>query len=250
MATLDWVKIIGCTPEQSLGSLYAARPNWAGSYISHRDAQFLLRRILDSGPQVVVEIGTSTGVSTAIVCHALSLAAEAGIIDSEFQVRTYDILERFAADETRRIGDAAREMLPATLLTSIVFRDLVTAGAVREDFDPDSLDFVFIDADHRHPWPALDMLAILGSLRSGAEVVLHDINLPEHVPDDPHWGAKFLFDALEVEKLADDGDSVPNIGSVWVPADKEDLARQLRDVIHAREWEAEVPAEITASLTG
>jgi hypothetical protein len=39
------------------------------------------------------------------------------------------------------------------------------------------IDFLFIDACHQHPWPALDLLALSRFLKEGAVVALHDIQL-------------------------------------------------------------------------
>jgi predicted O-methyltransferase YrrM len=218
--------------------------------VSHFDARYLVTRTLASGTDAVVEIGTASGVSTAVLCHALSLASRAGLIDDDFEVRTYDLNGRYYADEARQTGEAAREMLPPELLSHIAFRSPVTAASVALDHGPDALDLMFVDADHRHPWPALDLLTTLDSLRHGAEVIFHDINLPVRHPEFADWGAKHLFDGLKVEKQAYDVESVPNIGSVWIPDDKEELKEQLLEIVQAHEWEAPVPSEVTAPLLG
>lgn len=218
--------------------------------VSHLDARYLLARTLASGTDNVVEIGTASGVSTAVLCHALSLASRAGLINDDFKVHTYDLNGRYYANETKQTGEAAREMLPPELQSHIVFRSPVTAAAVAKDHGPDALDLMFVDADHRHPWPALDLLTTLDSLRRGAEVIFHDINLPVRHPEFADWGAKHLFDGLTVEKQAYDVESVPNIGSVWIPDDKEELREQLLGIVQAHEWETAVSPEVTAQLLG
>lgn len=244
----DWINAIGCTPDQAADRLYGTRPTWVRGHVSHLDARYLLARTLGAGADAVVEIGTSSGVSTAVICHGLALARRAGVIGRAFEVRTYDVLERFSADDTRRIGDAAREMLPPELLGHVVFRNPATAAAIAADLEPDSVDLMFVDANHQHPWPTLDLLATLDTLRPGAEVLLHDINLPTLLPQAAHWGAKYLFDGLEVKKRLDEGDSIPNIGSIWVPDDKGGLREQLLGIVRAHEWETQVSTQVTAPL--
>lgn len=247
---VDWTKAIGCTPEEAVGRLYGARPNWVTGYVSHSDARYLHARTLDSGADMAVEIGTASGVSTAVLCHALSLASRAGLIGHGFEVRTYDLHERFYADEARRTGDALREMLPAELLSHVVFRSPVTAATIAGDLGPDAVDLMFVDANHRHPWPALDLLATLDVLRPRAEVILHDINLPTCKSDAADWGAKYVFDGLDVHKQVNEADSVPNIGSIWLPDDKEGVREQLLAIVHAHEWETSVSAAVTTPLLG
>jgi len=247
-ATVDWAKTIGCTPEQALGNVYASRPGWVQGYISYFDALYLHRRTLDSETCKVVEIGTASGVSTAVLCHALSLASLAGIAEYDFEVRSYDLNERFYADETKQTGEAAREMLPPELFSHIVFRNPGTAAEVAEEFGPEAIDLMFVDADHRHPWPTLDLLVTLGALRPGAEVIFHDVNLPDYPSEAADWGAKHLFDSLDLEKEVDQADPVPNIGSVWIPDDKRGLKERLIEIVHAHAWETAVPTGVTAPL--
>lgn len=246
--TVDWTEVLGCRPQEYADRLYAKRPPWVQGHISHFDARYVFERALRSGSARAVEIGTASGVSTTFLCQALWRASQAGVIDEGFEVWSYDLKERFYADESRAVGDAAREMLPADLLAHVVLRNPVTAVAVRDDFEPGSLEFVFVDANHRHPWPALDLLALLDVVRPGAEIVVHDINLPIRRPEHADWGAKYLFDELDVRKALDENDPTPNVGSLWIPEDKEALTQQLRAIVDAHEWEAQVWDEVTSRL--
>lgn len=168
-----------------------------------------------------------------------------GRISPDYRVVSYDISERFYADRDMETGQAAREMLPQELLTHVEFRNPTTAPDVRDDHAPNSLELVFIDADHRHPWPTLDLLAILDVTKPGAQVVMHDINLPVAYPDFQDWGAKHLFDDVACEKKVGDTHR-RNIGSLFVPADKEALHHQLRAIVGAHPWEIEVAPESVA----
>ena len=222
--------------------VYGARPPWVAGTISLSDARYLCQRLLDRGDGAVIEIGTASGVSTAIMRNALEPAVD---------LFTYDIATQFYAAPERRTGEAADTMLPQDLVERITFRSPATAEDVGADHAPNSVGFLFLDANHNHPWPVLDLLAVLDQLRPGAEVVLHDVNLPLRAPDFPAWGVKWLFDELDVDKQLDgDDDGLPNIGSFVVPNDKERLRDQLLRILFACRCEAEVePAHIARVLT-
>jgi predicted O-methyltransferase YrrM len=229
--------------------VYATRPEWATGHISRRDARFLFRRLLETAPGVVIEIGTATGVSTAIICHGAKTAAAAGKGPADFEVHTYDISTRFYANREKRVGDAAREMLDSELLEHVSFHAPATAATVREQHSPDSIEFAFIDAAHKHPWPVLDLIAMLTCLRPGADVLLHDINLPQLTEENKVFGAHLLYEGLDVEKEADDGAPIPNIGRIRIPDDKAKLREELLALMDAHEWEVEPqPEQIRVAL--
>jgi predicted O-methyltransferase YrrM len=239
----DWGDILGCELPEYSDRVYASRPDWATGHISRHDARFLFQRVLESAPEVVVEIGTATGVSTAILCHGAKMAAAAGEGPLKFEVHSYDISTRFYANREKRVGDAAREMLDSELLEHISFHAPATASTVREQHDPDSIGFAFIDAAHKHPWPVLDLLAMLTCLRPGADVLLHDIHLPQLVEENKVFGAQWLYEGLDVEKESDGDAPLPNIGGIKIPDDKTQLRDQLLALMDAHEWEVEPSPE-------
>jgi predicted O-methyltransferase YrrM len=227
-----------------IAELYRAIPAWVLGHISLREAQFLAQRTLAAETETVVEIGTASGVSTAAICRALRHANAAGRVGPDYRVVSYDISPRFYGDQSRQVGDATRELLPPELLKHVDLRNPATALDVRAHHGQNEIKLMFIDASHEHPWPTLDLLASLESLRVGAEVVLHDINLPILHPQWQAFGAKYLFDDLATRKRSAMATSPPNIGSVTIPADKEYFRRQLLAILDAHEWETEVNPEV------
>lgn len=230
-------------------------PSWVAGSISFSDAKFLCDLLHRERPSVVLEIGTASGFSAATICQCLDYAARALKGDSEYRVISYDLLEHFYADPSKKVGEAAREMLDAALIKHVEFRNPRTAADAVRDFAPDSLSFCFIDANHRHPWPALDLLAVTEIIRPGGIVVLHDINMPSLPwaaanPALVTRGVESLFNDLALEKeVAMDSLGIPNIGSVRIPHDKHRLRRQLVDIIHGHPWELEVAADYLARLS-
>jgi predicted O-methyltransferase YrrM len=231
-------------------ALYARRPSWLSGTISHLDARYLFDRVLQLSPSAVVEVGTASGLSTTMICAALEVSRRQRGKPASFRLFTYDISPRFFADTRRQTGDAAREMLPQEALKQIKFRNPATAVDIRRDHAPDSIELMFLDANHKHPWPTLDVLAALDCLRPGSDIVLHDVNLPSLGVEHPQWGAKHLFDGIEAEKDLNRADDLPNIGACRVPADKQRFRDQLLEILYAHEWEDDVDAgAITAALT-
>ena len=240
----------GCSTDEFCNRLYKLKPMWAsGTTISLPDAQFLFAITFQAGTREAVEIGTASGLSTVFLCKALEHAALCGNIPTDYKVISYDISSQFYADPKRRVGDAAREMLPAELLEKIQFVHPATACDAAKQHDQNELNLVFIDANHRHPWPALDLLALVDVLSPDGLVLFHDINLPLLHPEFQDWGAKYLFDDLDLEKITPpDGTAIPQIGGVRIPGDKEKFRQQLHQIIHAHKWEANVPADYCARL--
>jgi predicted O-methyltransferase YrrM len=240
-------RVIGCPPDSFCDSFYAKQPPWArGASISHHDARFLFRKALEAGTETAVEIGTASGFSTGVLCLAMSLASEAGLIGPDYRVISYDISPRFYMDRTRPVGDAAREQLPPELARHLEFRHPLMSLDVAREHGENGIEFLFIDADHRHPWPAFDLLATIDTLAPGATVLIHDINLPVLHPEFPHRGAKYLFDGLDVEKDVPRDAGIPNIGSIRIPEDKAPLRARLREIVFAHEWETDVLPEYLA----
>jgi len=223
---------------EELARIYAERPDWVTGYISLRDARFLLSRALEGDGDLLVELGTASGMSTVALAYALRSG----------RLVTYDIDTHFYADRTKRVGDAARVMLSSEQLAGIEFRNPASALNLREDCGPDTIPFLFIDANHKHPWPTLDLLAVLPCLKVGAEVVMHDINLPEISPDFQTWGAKRLFDDLVAEKRLDEAAAIPNIGSVVIPPDKAAFRAHLVGILHRHPWETDAPEGLVEQL--
>ena len=234
VSEVDRVRVraaFGAGPDPALTALVASwytPPEWVQGYIDFEDAVFLADAVTSLRPARVIEIGTASGFSTAILLRAL---AHAGVLAGA-GVHTFDISPHCYFDRTRPVGSAVGAMCPelAGHLRVHTGADARTAGAM---FASDPVSLAFIDGDHRHPWPILDLVRLWPALAPGAWVILHDVNLPaiaawrEGVEGRPldwhHTGPARLLKAWPFERVRF-LTGWTNIGAIRVPTDKPDVS--------------------------
>lgn len=220
-------------------ALYALRPPDLKGSISIYESRFLHRRILNGVPDLVVEIGTCAGLSTAVIGDALLLLNE--VHGGSRRVVSYDNAETCFYDRTKPVAFFL-DLVSSEIRDRVKVRTRCTAHDLKDDIAPQSLTFLFIDASHAHPWPCLDLWAALPYLHPKAEVCFHDVNLPIANPRYPSYGVKFLFDALILDKRYSEPTPgrVSNMGSVLFGGEFETVREQILGCIRANLWETTV----------
>jgi predicted O-methyltransferase YrrM len=192
--------------------------------IGARDYFFLTALVSILAPRRVIEIGTLTGFSAAIIAAAIH--RQHGNSD-EIMVETIDTHTQCIIDETRPVGFELPELIPDLASTVRVHTgcksDYARELAAREEFG-----LAFIDADHRHPWPLLDVLQLAPYIQSGGWIILHDIQLGTHgqklrdAGQPLEWGtpygAEWLFDRWPFWKIRSF-----HIGAIELPSCKAGL---------------------------
>lgn len=98
------------------------------------------------------------------------------------------------------------------------------------------LQFGFIDADHQHPCPLLDLLRLARVTKPGGWIALHDVALGTVVaqakrrgnplPFGGQFGAERLFQNWPFRKIASG-----NIGAVQFPTNKRDIRRVVKTLM-------------------
>lgn len=172
-------------------------------------------------PDRALEIGTSSGFSSAVIAAALHRRhpeLDAALVD------TIDLHSQYFADYTKPVGFEIPDLVPE-LAGAVRVHTPRESSFVRELLRRDELAFAFIDADHQHPWPLLDSLRVAPYVRNGGWLVLHDIQLGtigvntekkgEPIPYGAPFGAEWLFNGWPFPKI-----SGGNIGAVQLPSDK------------------------------
>ena len=96
-------------------------------------------------------------------------------------------------DRNRATGEAARQLYRAPRTTWHLETNK-TARDLSDTMAPGSVDLTFIDANHAHPWPLVDLLQATAFAKPESWMVLHDIELPVMRPEFQDYGAKWLFD--------------------------------------------------------
>jgi hypothetical protein len=142
-------------------------------------------------------------------------------------VDTIDLSERCFIDQTKPVGFEIPELVPH-LSSRIRVHAGKDARHVQQIARAGELQLVFIDADHQHPRPTLDLLRVARFVRPEGWVVIHDIELGslgermdaagtplEHGAPS---GAQWLFEAWPFGKI-----SGGNIGALRLPSNLRDL---------------------------
>jgi predicted O-methyltransferase YrrM len=208
----------------SLEHLLAHQRNCSGA-IGMGDLLFLHAFVNVLAPDRVVEIGTLSGFSAAVIADAV--AQHQRPESDSVLVDTIDLSERCITDQTKPVGFEIPQLVPG--LSS---RIRVHAGKdvrhIEQIARAGELQLVFIDADHQHPRPTLDLIRVARFVRPGGWVVVHDIELGSlgermHAAGVPleHGapsGAQWLFEAWPFEKI-----SGGNIGALRLPSNVRDL---------------------------
>lgn len=192
--------------------------------IGSRDYFFLTALVSILAPRRVIEIGTLTGFSTAIIAAAIHRqhGDAKGIT-----VETIDSHTHCSIDNTRPIGFEIPELIPH-LVSTIGIHTGRQSDLVREIASPGEFGLAFIDADHRHPWPLLDVLRLAPYLQPAGWIVLHDIQLGTYgkieqaadraLESSTPYGAEWLFEAWPFRKIRSF-----HIGAIELPVRKDRL---------------------------
>lgn len=216
-----------------VAALYSRAPAWVSTgTIEAAEAAVLASLVCESKPQILVETGTASGLSTAV------LATAAGQHGNDWELHTVDAMEVCYFDNSRTIGQAALEMLGD--LPNIHFHRSCTALDIQRILGGREADFVFVDASHASPWAAADLLGVLPNLRVGAIVALHDVLLP-FKPGYAHQnGPRDLFRTWRGQKWVEP--SAPNLGFLRFT----DLRQALTDIAACLQADWDIPRDLDA----
>jgi hypothetical protein len=184
--------------------------------IGSRDYFFLTCLVSILAPRRVIEIGTLTGFSTAIIAAAIHRQhrplSGSGLPSgrNEITVETIDSQTHCIIDKKRPIGFEIPDLIP-DLVSTVRIHTGHESDFVREIAAPGEFGLAFIDADHRHPWPLLDVLRLAPYIESGGWILLHDIQLGTYGESEREagkqpeggtpFGAEWLFERWPFRKV-------------------------------------------------
>jgi predicted O-methyltransferase YrrM len=184
------------------------------------DCLFLTAFVSILAPHRSIEVGTLGGFSAAVIAAAIRRQHpdEKTVLVDTIDRNTHSLLEPH-----RPVGFLLGDMFPA-FAEAVRVHTPAESGSVREFAGRDEIEFAFVDADHQHPRPLLDLVRLGPFLRAGAWVVFHDIRLGTHTAEKGDlgslafgapFGAEWFFQDWPFRKI-----SGGNIGAVQIPADK------------------------------
>ena len=117
-------------------------------------------------------VGAEVGVASGRYSHKLMRANPELVLYGVDPYTTYSDYQDYALDSTmRRIKGEAHERLDK--YPTYQFVEKFSMDAV-QDFDDNSLDFVYIDANHADPWVTQDVTEWAKKVRPGGVVSGHD----------------------------------------------------------------------------
>jgi predicted O-methyltransferase YrrM len=163
-----------------------ARPEWAKGAIGREDAAFLFDMVAALRPRNLAEVGVASGVSTVFLSTLLSdRFPESRLYACDKRTTLYD-------NPSKPVGAFLFEVF-GRVPSNLTLEPGVSSSAIRSSQRrPERFDFIFLDANHDHPWPCLDLLSLLDIVQPGAWIVLHDVRLPLIVKDNPGFGPLYL----------------------------------------------------------
>lgn len=161
---------------------------WQKGYgsVSAEEAGFIQDSILATKPKRFLEIGTASGLSTGFIAKFMSNLGGGELV-------SVDLDTHFWVDRTKETGFLASEIYTGDEVTVNIFRGQDSTH-LPETYHDHKFDLAFIDANHQHPWPVLDMISVLPVLTPNARVIHHDLALYQLQKPVLGIGPKYLYD--------------------------------------------------------
>jgi len=192
--------------------------------ISGQDYFFLTALVSILAPRRAIEIGTLTGFSAAII--AAAIYRQHGSRD-KILVETIDLSSQCIVEETRPTGFEIPRLIP-DIASTVRVHTQRRSDFVRELGARGEFGLAFIDADHRHPWPLLDVIRLAPHVQSAGWIALHDIQLGTYgeamreadrsLKVETPYGAEWFFERWPFRKIRSG-----HIGAIELPARPVDL---------------------------
>lgn len=153
------------------------------------DEAIFLRDVVDqANAEVVLELGTATGLSGCFLIKFLDGRAGA-------YFRTVDTAQQFWNDKSKLTGYLIDDHIRSTNVDFAVMRGMSSIDTAKV-LGGRKADVIFIDANHQHPWPLIDTLLNLNHLAPTGIMVHHDLDLFRKQQVVRGIGPKYLFDQL------------------------------------------------------
>ena len=188
--------------EDSLNEIYRNHWKMGWGSIAKDEVLFVQELIENYRPRDFIEIGMASGLSGGILANILE----------EIGAKTFTTIDY----DNTFFGDSSKE-------NGFLLSEIYSGSAVTVEKHPftTSLDLsrlgkkfqmAFIDANHQHPWPALDTLCLYPFLEGEKIIIHHDLKLFKEQDVVYGIGPKYLYDQFADEFRID---SDANRGNIY-----------------------------------
>ena len=223
-----------------MDDVFRNKPDWVSREISETESRCLAKTLEEYGSVRGLEIGSASGFSGSVIYAQLYKNNSDDAV-----LRCFDLSERCYYDPEYQTGQALWEIHGPD--ANVHYTYGVTSADISEVEElRDGYDFLFIDANHRSPWPAFDLLSLSRFLREGAIIGLDDINMCYNKKFRDCNGAQCMYRAWFGEKWRFRGAS--NVGILVL----EDMGMVLDSVLAAIsvDWDMKVKDETLEKYLG
>ncbi|MBD3662997.1 class I SAM-dependent methyltransferase [Sulfitobacter aestuariivivens] len=150
------------------------------------ELDYIQRLIATHKPKRFVEIGTASGLSTGFIARFLEE-------NGGQSVTSIDLSAKFFGAPGQPVGYLARDIYRGD---SVKIDILPRKSALDLGDLGGPWDMAFIDANHQHPWPMVDTLALAPHLTGPKIVVHHDLQLYRRFKYLRGVGPRVLFNEM------------------------------------------------------
>jgi hypothetical protein len=199
------------------------RSVWKPGYgsVAIDELGFIQDLIATHRPRRFIEIGMASGLSTGFIARFLSENGGGSLVSIDHD-------DTFFGDPTKPNGFLVPDLTQgiAAQVELVKFCTSLDLDRIEGDFD-----MAFVDANHQHPWPAFDTLALYPRMTGPKLVIHHDLRLFAKQDIMFGIGPKYLFDQFpeshRIRSTANDG----NIFAVSLDLPQAEFERIMADLI-------------------
>ena len=211
-------------PIQTIRELHKSYWKKGFGSISAKEAFFLQMGIAQHKPRRVIEIGTASGLSTGFI--ALFMHENNGS-----ELTTLDLDTTFWLDRSKSTGYLAEQIYPHGNIKINYIRGK-NSSCIPEHLSQGKFDMGFIDANHQHPWPTLDMICLLPAMEKACAIYHHDLSLYKNQNPIYGIGPKYLFDQVSDDMKEVTSEPEANIFFLRTPDNYADMQQAMIDSLY------------------
>lgn len=185
------------------------------------EVDFIQSLIREHRPESFVEIGMASGISTGFIARFMTAYRGKRLVSVDHD-------DTFFGDPSKPNGFLVPEIFDGkgVDLSLVKFK---TALDIDEIGGP--YDMAFVDANHQHPWPIIDTMALYPHMTGPKLIIHHDLHLFQKQDVMFGIGPKYLFDqfpdTMRIRSTASHG----NIFAVSVAMDQDRFEALCMDLV-------------------